>query len=293
MGKDIFVISDLHMGDGGPRDNFACGDHRQQLMGFLDYVEKEGGELIILGDLFEFWQMNLARILIYEKNRPVIERLGELQASYVIGNHDIDLVGFVDEPLLSPALFNHLSRPFTLTINGKTFHFMHGHEVDPYNKGENPGKGRILTIVAAMGEDLAASPMLGDQYAVEVILEKAGSWMLGWLKRRLWGLLYLFGVRSTAIKNKLSPAKDLTRAREMLGHYKRLWEESQTDDRKYDKLIVGHTHERGYIGDWYYNTGSWGDNGETYIRISPSGDVQVFDWNKGAPKPINTELALP
>ena len=169
--RNIFVISDLHMGDGGSRDNFACGDCRDQLVAFLNYVERQDGELIVLGDLFEFWQMNLARVLVYKKNRPLIERLGKLKATYVIGNHDIDLVGFVDAPLLTPDLFGRLSTAFSRTINGKTFHFMHGHEVDPYNKGENPGKGRILTIAAAMGEDLAASPKLGDQYAVEVILE--------------------------------------------------------------------------------------------------------------------------
>ena len=39
--SDIFVISDLHIGDGGPRDNFACGDCRDQLIAFLDYVETQ------------------------------------------------------------------------------------------------------------------------------------------------------------------------------------------------------------------------------------------------------------
>ena len=59
----IFVISDLHMGDGGVRDNFTLGDRKKQLNLFLDHVASQQGELIIVGDLFEFWQMNLSSIV--------------------------------------------------------------------------------------------------------------------------------------------------------------------------------------------------------------------------------------
>lgn len=36
--SDIFVISDLHIGDGGPRDNFGHAESTrpEQLMAFLD-----------------------------------------------------------------------------------------------------------------------------------------------------------------------------------------------------------------------------------------------------------------
>jgi UDP-2,3-diacylglucosamine pyrophosphatase LpxH len=50
--RDIFVISDLHLGDGGARDNFEMGKKTPQLRAFLDHVGSEGGELFVLGDLF-------------------------------------------------------------------------------------------------------------------------------------------------------------------------------------------------------------------------------------------------
>src|SRR4051812_24656595 len=58
--SDLFVISDLHLGDGGMRDNFEAGKKTPQLRAFIDHVGSEGGELFILGDLFEFWQMSIS-----------------------------------------------------------------------------------------------------------------------------------------------------------------------------------------------------------------------------------------
>src|SRR5262249_3782890 len=62
--KDIFVISDLHLGDGGARDNFEAGGKTRALRSFLDHVGSEGGELFVLGDLLELWQMNLSVLFV-------------------------------------------------------------------------------------------------------------------------------------------------------------------------------------------------------------------------------------
>ena len=58
--RPVVVISDLHLGDRGPRDSFAVGDREKQLTLFLDFVDQQQGELVVLGDLFEFWQMNVS-----------------------------------------------------------------------------------------------------------------------------------------------------------------------------------------------------------------------------------------
>ena len=149
--KPLFVISDLHMGDGGPRDNFACGDREQQLDLFLDFVTEQGGELIVLGDLFEFWQMNLSKIVI--RHKPLLDRLAAMNATYVLGNHDADFDHFIGTAFLAHPLFQRMCGPFERKIAGKRFKFMHGHEVDPFNWGDTPGKGRICCILAGMGED--------------------------------------------------------------------------------------------------------------------------------------------
>ena len=276
--RPIFVISDLHIGDGGSRDNFgsANSDRPKQLNLFLDYVAKQNGELIIAGDLFEFWQANFSRVLTSDFNSQLIKRLGELKATYIIGNHDIDLVGFIENKLLCPSLFQKLSGPITREVNGKTFYFMHGHEVDPYNRDEIPGKGRLLTIFAGMAESFVGSPKLADGRSVEAVLEQTGegAWatIKAWGRRFLAKCVVLLGVQT----NELSPAQNLTRATELLLNYK-----THKEQNKYDIAIVGHTHQPGRIGDWYFNTGSWATTQNNFVQISPSGEVSVFDWVDG------------
>jgi UDP-2,3-diacylglucosamine pyrophosphatase LpxH len=289
MASDIFVISDLHIGDGGPRDNFghAGSDRTRQLMPFLGYVERENGELIILGDLFDFWQANLSRVLTGGFSTKLIEKLGQLKVTYVIGNHDIDLVGFIDQKMLSPALFQALSGPFSRQIGGKTFQFMHGHEIDPYNRDEVPGKGRLLTIFAGMAESFVGSPNLADGRSVETVLEQRGEGALNqvkaWGRRVLARILLLFGVQS----NELSPAQNPDRAAEMLLKYK-----AHKDENGYDVLVVGHTHQPGRMDGWYFNTGSWATADNNFVRITPAGGVQVFDWADGKARPNDTVLSL-
>ena len=80
--RPTFVISDLHMGDGGARNNFPIGDREKQLNLFLDYVGDQQGELMILGDLFDFWQMNLSKIVI--KHLPLLDRLAAMNVTYIV-----------------------------------------------------------------------------------------------------------------------------------------------------------------------------------------------------------------
>ena len=173
----IFVISDLHMGDGGARDNFPLNNREKELGSFLDYVASQQGELIVLGDLFEFWQMNLSKIVM--RRMPLLDRLAAMKATYVVGNHDADLEGFVGTRFLSHPLFQRMSGPFERQIGGKRFKFMHGHEVDPFNKGDEPGKGRIFCIVAGQFEDRNKSPVYPNGHYVEDDLEKIGEGLLG------------------------------------------------------------------------------------------------------------------
>jgi len=49
---DIFVVSDLHIGDGSAKDSLLKRDNQTLLYRFLDKVDHCRGRLIILGDLF-------------------------------------------------------------------------------------------------------------------------------------------------------------------------------------------------------------------------------------------------
>jgi UDP-2,3-diacylglucosamine pyrophosphatase LpxH len=282
----IFVISDLHMGDGGARDNFPLGDREKQLSVFLDYVASRQGELIILGDLFEFWQMNLSKTVM--THRPLLDRLAKMNATYVVGNHDADLDGFVGTGFLAHPLFQRMCRPFERQIGGKRFKFMHGHEVDPINKGDEPGKGRICCIVAGMFEDGNKSPVYPNGTYVEDDLEKIGDSLLGpWTAfvSRISRFFRLGGLGLAA--EHLTPAQNADRARGMLDLYRR-----DKETNGYDVLVAGHTHQPGRVGNWYFNSGTWARNANSFVEIASCGYAAVFDWIDGRPVPNNAVLKL-
>ena len=74
----------------------------------------------------------------------------------------------------------------------------------------------------------------------------------------------------------------------MLLNYK-----ANKDAEKYDVAIVGHTHEPGTMDGWYFNTGSWATTDNNFVRITPAGEVQVFDWKNGEAVLNETVLSLP
>ena len=282
--SDIFVISDLHIGDGGPRDNFghAHSTRPEQLVAFLDYVEHEKGELIILGDLLEFWQSSLSKVIVH--NLPLLDRFAELEATYVLGNHDADLLHFVGKSLLAHPLFASMTGPIERTIAGKRFKFIHGHEVDPFNAGDTPSWGRMMAIFAGICEDKVGSPMLGND-PLESLLTRIGEWLL---KKVANGYAAAKGTITKSAKQELTPAQNAERAAEMLSMYA-----ADREAEGYEVLIAGHTHQPGQMDGWYFNTGSWATTDNNFARITPSGDVRLFDWIDGKPVANDNILSLP
>src|SRR5262252_4197350 len=170
--SDIFVISDLHLGDGGSRDDFEAGNKTPRLHSFVDYVGSEGGELFILGDLFELWQMNLSKLFV--KRRELLDHFSRLNVTFVPGNHDIDLSHFIDADFLAHPFFRRMRAPFCRELGGKRFRFLHGHETDPFNASEDPGFGRMLAIFSGVFEDENGSPLLKSGENVADLLEQFG-----------------------------------------------------------------------------------------------------------------------
>lgn len=282
---NTFVISDLHIGDGGPRDNFAVGERSQQLNLFLDYVENQKGQLIILGDLFEFWQMNLSKIIM--QHLPLLNRFAQMGAIYVVGNHDDDLQHFVDTNFLVHPFFTKMRESFEQNFGEKRIKFMHGHEVDKSNASDTPFRGRIMSILAGMAKDRNKSPLFKNGNFVEDDLEKIVDAFLGrWFRivneiKAILRLGGLFGFLS------FTPAQNPSRTKKMHCLYRQDW-----ITNGYDVLITGHTHLPGRIGDWYINSGTWARKKNSFIQITPDGDVTLFDWIKGNPVPNNTMLEL-
>lgn len=285
-GRDIFVISDLHLGDGGLRDKFESGHKTRQLHAFLDHVGAEGGELFILGDLFELWQMNLSLLLV--KRRELLDHFASLDVAYVPGNHDVDLAHFAGTDFIHHPFFQRMRKPFVREVGGKRYAFSHGHETDPFNAGDDPGFGRMLAIFAALFEQQKGSPLLTGGEGVADVLEQFGESMLTIWKvaaaavaRRAVGPTN----RQAGPNSALTPAQDPDRLREHVAGVRAALERGA-----YDVTVLGHTHKAGRIGSWYFNSGTWVGSRNAYLRISPDGDIRYHEWQ--GDRPVEREMPV-
>ncbi len=260
-----FQISDLHMGDGGPRDNFAYGNRQTELYSFLDMVEDCQGRLVIGGDLFELWQSNMSKVLT--RRARLLDRLTKMNAVYVLGNHDWDLRYFVGSNWIKHPFFERMCIGLHARIWDKNFYFVHGHQADSYCNNESPGIGRITAILSGLAEDKNGGPMLNKYRTVEdrVVgpMEKAVS---------VWNWFTGKPDRFTQINRGLQ-------------HYYRT-------NQPIDVLICGHTHFAGRIGEWHYNSGTWAEHTNSFVVVNPDAKVQVYDWIDGKAVENNKELSI-
>jgi len=90
------LISDLHLGDGGEADDFVKNEAALQRL--LAHYQEHGFSLILLGDIEEFWQFDLAHIqkryndTVYAAMRA----FGAERILRVFGNHDGEWAGMQD-----------------------------------------------------------------------------------------------------------------------------------------------------------------------------------------------------
>lgn len=269
--RPIFVVSDLHLGDRGPRDNFAHmngGNRTDEFWNFLNMVERANGRLIIVGDLFELWQSNMS--LVLTSWHLLLNRLARMKAVYILGNHDADLLYFCSSSLgLSHPFFKTMATNRTEYRGGKSFHFIHGHETDSYCAGSVPGIGRITAIYTGLKEDRNGGPLLDKYRTVEDATTSRLEWVSGILR---WCL-----------------RKPNRRQLGYLGLCKLL--------RTYNVVVSGHTHRAGQLRSQYgpvpaYNAGTWAEGTCSFVVIDPKGKVGVYDWIDGQGRPNATQLKV-
>jgi predicted phosphodiesterase len=205
---------------------------------------------------------------------------------YVPGNHDEDTTRLVDTGGVPHPFFAGTARAFVQHIGDRRFKFMHGHEVDPLAHAGVQSVGRMIGKVAYLCEFRPGTCLLSND-AVIGLLEEAGEQLL-----HVW--TWLTAGINTALRESCSmlPAgrmRFLTRpirTQHMLTRYFR-----DKAEGLYDIAIVGHTHQAGTCGDWYFNSGSWTGQRNNFLRISPDGEVGVFDWTDTGPRPNHTVVA--
>lgn len=256
--RPIFCISDLHLCDRGPRDNFfARGEER--LHRFLDYVEKENCNLYLLGDILETWQSNFS--LIVNAYRPLLERLSRMEAKYVVGNHDNTFTAFLNKPDYSewfPDWFPLPSLPFTIQVGNKRIALAHGDEFDPACADLNPGIGHLTAIMSAMLEDRNEGPSEVEDHFIGSL-----EWPLN-----IW----------RAVTNQNNRLEEMQQSAEQ---YK--------IKQKADYLIYGHTHAQGKHNNCF-NCGCWCRDQDGFVRIESDGSISMWTWNNDHAEPFNKEL---
>lgn len=284
---NIYVISDLHSGDGTARDNFKHLGNEANLRSCLVHIKEddENSVILILGDYFEFWQSPFGAVL--KNNISLMNEFADMGAVYILGNHDSDLLGFLDpkaKSLLNHPFFNRMGEAVLIERGGKRIALAHGHEVDPFNRSAVPGKGRALAIIAGMFEDKNGSPFLSDGKSIEESLLGIGEFVLSWIIRII-AKIKMRGKVSTPEQIKsgegLTASKDKNTAQKNI----KSWEERR-ESGEFDILVCGHTHGPGVAKDskdipWFYNSGSWASDKNTYLKIDLDGVVTVHEWKDG------------
>lgn len=273
--KPQFCVSDLHMGDLGPRDNFAAmsdGKREAEFNAFLDYVESEQGELTIVGDLFELWQGNVSRVLTCRM--PLLDRLADMGTRYLLGNHDIDLKYFTASSVgLSHPLFADMRFSHTICVGDKRILLIHGHEQDPYCCNEVPDFGRISAIYTGLKEDRNGGP-LSKKYRGTTI------------ENQVLGKFFRVSALFRRLRGKPSHS-DIMRQAVLTA-----WRTSNCH-----ALLYGHTHEPGqFVCEGrklpIYNLGTWAEHTNTFARVSENGEISLLDWVDGQSRPNTTKLPV-
>lgn len=268
--RPLYVISDLHIGDGSSRDNLIKGGKADLLCRFLDEVEKRNGILVILGDFFELWRYSMEAILTAW--HTLIDRIASMDLIYVPGNHD----SLFDKPFRKHQslhrIFESLHAPFVCTLGERTFKFMHGHEVDPIISDKLT---HLIPAIRLLSGAFEFSPdrclVTCDRFS-DALLELGEQFLHGWhkLTRQLDMAIY----EHLGLSNdQIAWLKRPLRTHKMLARF------FQQQDGLYDITITGHTHKAGRFGQWYFNCGCWTQSVVNYLVIQPDGHVQVKNWN--------------
>jgi UDP-2,3-diacylglucosamine hydrolase len=120
--KQVFIVSDTHFQDWSDKQEI------ETFISFLEKVIKEGNELFLLGDIFDFYfeyksfiPKSFFRIL-FELKRATEEGIN---VHYWIGNHDFWIGDFIEEL----GIVKHQGAE-TVKIGGKRVLVQHGDEMD-------------------------------------------------------------------------------------------------------------------------------------------------------------------
>jgi UDP-2,3-diacylglucosamine pyrophosphatase LpxH len=262
----IISVSDVHLGEDGYQEQ------DKQFSKWLDFVEKDalknGGHLVLLGDIFDFWRKDTVQVV--QEYSDLIEKLFEfpnnVEIHYIFGNHDFYISEVPEYFKASP--FKSFGSTIDIKDEGQTFRFIHGYQLEvianPYTKDMQlyESLARRLSYHSGLTGKVAS----GIWNAICSLTKEEGDYANSIIKdpsSRLSG-------KSNAGDNISMLAKSKGR-RLLLGG-------------PFDWLVFGHTHNPFIDTDSKtINTGSWGRNHSRdkmyYLKIA-NGMPELMEWKK-------------
>ncbi len=131
MKKKTYFASDFHLGVGA---KYSSREREQQIIRWLEMVEKDAEALYLIGDVFEFWfeypsvvPKGYVRLL----GKLATMRDAGLPIYFFTGNHDIWMFQYFEEELGIPTY----RQPIAVEIQGKHFYIGHGDGLGPGDIG--------------------------------------------------------------------------------------------------------------------------------------------------------------
>lgn len=273
--RRVWIVSDLHIGDGGPSESFAGKDDR--FRAFLEAAATRADALVIAGDGFDVAQAwSLERI--FDAHRPLVDDLVQLSRTmdvfYLRGNHE---GGGAAIARALPTI--HCAHDLVI---GEGVRVEHGNAFDPHNL---PGDRAAFwgARIHAMIEAVIRAP-------VRVPMRRHYRW-----STRLghW-LFYRYGQAQEALARleRMLGRDDAAQSRIAFVDY---WGRSEWGDahglleaaaaylsttEEVDTLVCGHSHQPGKLalpGGTYVNTGSWTFDDSTFV-VYEDGNVEARRW---------------
>ncbi|MDD2754369.1 MAG: metallophosphoesterase [Methanothrix sp.] len=127
----VIVVSDLHLAE---KNDQKCTKDESNFVNFIEYIASNqlnnGGDLILLGDTFDFWRRSEDNIK--KQCSPIINALKNLRVENdvrihcVVGNHDYNLIWNNPFPIFDTM------DEYLLLKNKREFFFIHGYHFDIY-----------------------------------------------------------------------------------------------------------------------------------------------------------------
>jgi len=242
--KPAFLVSDLHLGA-------VPAETEKSFREWLAMVGDTGSQLIINGDLFDFW-FDYSRVILRDHFR-VLAALADLADSGIPitlmgGNHDWWGGDFFRSGL---GIAFH-PEPVRVEVMGKQVHVAHG---DGLGAGD-----------------------LGYRVLRSVLRSRLTRWGFRWIHPDL-GARVADWVSETEARAHDPDARDYDRAR-----FLEAWALTRLrEDPSLDCVALGHTHLPKLVeaepGRFYINSGDWVSH-RTYVRFDRDRPPQLLEWDR-------------